>query len=133
VKNVATDEVIANASYEFWGVFSDSFPEVTSGDSQLSGEDRAALAIWRNGDPGDEPVQRLEMTLTPEWDVSQERISQAVLDGIKAAGVVLFDGEDPPPVPPEVVAQLDSCAKHVLYFNPPRANLNKKPSSGMGV
>lgn len=120
---VDRERALQNAAESFWGAVCDEFPEMKSGDSQLSGEDVAALAIWRDGDPGDRPVQNGAFDV--EW-VRDERIEDALQHGIAAAGKVLFDSEVPPP-PKQVIEQLNGCLRHVMYYNEPEANTGCRP------
>lgn len=120
------DCIVATAA-SFWAVVSERFPEMKSGDSQLSGEDEAALAIWLVGDPGDRPVHEPECLLTvPSW-VRSERIGGAIADGMAAARTTWLQsgGQLPQEPSAEVVAQLDACVRHVLHWNLP----DKKPVS----
>lgn len=116
-----SDMRIEQAAAAFWEQISRSFPEMTSGDSQLSGEDEAALALWINGDPGDRPVQS-----GPAFDVSwatRDRIDGALRKAVTAAGEVLFDRTVDTP-PSAVLEQLRGCVNHVLFFNPPPVTLS---------
>lgn len=117
----------------FWGAITNALPEMTTGDSQLSGEDQAALAQWAFGHPGDEPVQDPEKdTLSvPKW-VGDERIKAAVQAGIDAARAPHSDWLEA--APSAVVAQLDSCVRHVLHWNLPRtASDNARRSHPYGI
>lgn len=117
-----SDKRIEQAAAVFWGQISKAFPEMVSGDSQLSGEDEAALALWVQGDPGDRPVQS-----GPGFEVSwatKGRIDEALRKAVAAAGEALF-GRGATTTPSDaVVEQLEGCVRRVLYFNPPPLTLN---------
>lgn len=120
------EDCIAAAAASFWAVVAERFPEMKTGDSQISGEDEAALATWLVGDPGDRPVQETSSVLpVPRW-VQSARISGAVADGMTAARTTWLQsgGRLPQEPSPEVIAQLDACVRHVLHWNLP----SKKPA-----
>jgi len=109
------NEKITAAVAAFWSAFADAFPEVTTGDSQLSGEDYAALSLWVSGTAGDNPTTVFDLPVT--W-VTSERLDDALDNCKKAAAAVLFIG--PAPSAPELTTDLlRDCIKHVLHFNPP--------------
>lgn len=116
------DAIVEQAAFEFWGAITEAFPEVTTGDSQLSGEDEAAFGIWLYQDAGDRPVHPTDhMMPVPAW-VSKRRIRQAVQEGInRAAAAYTATMPQVPAATPsaEVFAQLEGCVRHVLHFNVP--------------
>lgn len=108
---------IDKATAAFWAAFTVMFPEVTSGDSQLSGEDRAAMSLWATGSVGDNPSEVFDL---PVGWLGEERVAQSLKHCMSAAAEVLFVG--PVPAAPQLtVALLKSCITHVLHFNPPRS------------
>lgn len=116
---LATDATLENLALKFWGIIADRFPEMTSGDSQISGEDEAAIATWLNGDPGDRPVQKSGVLCV---DALQTRANDAV---DAAIALIRKDedneiGRDPGEPNTEVVDQLRACVQHVLFYNFPR-------------
>lgn len=112
----ATDAEIEAAAAAFWGVYCDKFPEVTSGGSQCSGEDHAALALWANGDPGDRPTMAAGYALPHGVELS--RVMEATRAGMDAARQALpgvltaYDGD--------AFAQLRNVVTEVLHWNYPR-------------
>ena len=112
------DATIARAAENFWAAIVAAFPEMPSGDSQLSREDEAALAMWCNADPGDRPVfagPYIKVT----WAAS-DRIDAALAQGIAAAAQILFGSKDKE-IPVHLADQLRHCVRHVLHWNPPPA------------
>lgn len=96
------------------------FPEVTSGDCQLTGEPEAAISIWLTGDAAGHPVQA-HKGFDEDFFPAKSQIDTAVTAGVAAVRNLLESEfgkiSDPPK---EVIEQLDSCLRHVLYFNYPR-------------
>lgn len=109
-------EKINLAVEAFWGVIANAFPEMRSGDSQLSGEDIAAMSLWINGEAGDNPIQEGVHLDVPS--VYEERIGTALTNAVLAAGEKVF-GEEMPLMPVDTLMQLDGCVRHVLHFNLP--------------
>lgn len=106
---------LQDAVSAFWGSFSAAFPEVVTGDSQLSGEDEGALALWAYGSTGDYPTTVYNLPVN--W-VVPERISTALENGMASAAGVLFEGAAP--AAPELTkCLLRDCIQHVLHWNPP--------------
>lgn len=120
--NQNNDFLIEAAAGEFWAVIADAFPEVTSGDTQLSGEDEAAIAVWIYGDAGERHLQARRVDLPIPDGMSLTRVVAATARGIEAAGKVFADAgvvsvtRQPPA---GVVWQLESCVRHILHFNLP--------------
>jgi hypothetical protein len=120
--SLATDSQIEAAAAAFWGVISAKFPEMTTGDSQICGEDHAAFALWSNNDLGDRTMGMLKLSLPSQ--VSHLRVTEAVDAGMAAAKTVL----------PGVVEsnharafeELLNCALEVIHWNIP------EPASGPG-
>jgi hypothetical protein len=120
VSSSTDDALIEKAADAFWSVIARSFAELSSGDSQLSGEDEAALALWLTGDAGDRPIQLPRYDLpAPAW-VSATRISAAVEAGM-AAALNEWKTERPEDAignpSAAVITQLSSCVRHLLHLN----------------
>jgi hypothetical protein len=118
----ADDARVDEAVFAFWGEIAQAFPEVTTGDSQLSGETEAAISTWLVGDPGDRPVQKPGWELSIPDSVDDERVRKAVEKGIDAVRAFWVQSKPESAVgapTPEVIAQLDSCVRHVLHWNLP--------------
>lgn len=113
-------DTIQNAVEAFWAAFTAAFPEVKSGDSQLSGEDQAAISLWAAGSAGDNPTGVINLPV--DW-VAEERVSEALTKCMAAAADVLFSAPAPP-APQLTVDLLGSCITHVLHFNPPVGFMN---------
>lgn len=120
-------DLIVECTGAFWSNAVAEFPELITGDSQLSGEPEAAISFWLTGSAGDNPVMSAEDKLpVPLW-VKNQRIVDAVQNGISAAHqVCIAHGQVPhyAQVPDEVVMQLDLCLRHILHWN-----LNDEQSS----
>lgn len=123
------DGLVEKMDAAFWGEVSAGFPEMTSGDSQLSGEPLAAMRIWLSGDPGDDPVQpvaRGSCFYTAAFLPAQDRIDQVLSRGSSAArSVAAAQGVGLRIIPDEVLAQLEGCVRHVLYWNFPRGDYDE--------
>lgn len=113
----ANDEVIAAAARAYWATLVQFFPEMTSGDSQITDEDEAAMATWRNGVCGDRSEMGFELFSLEH--VEGDRVEAAVAASINAAGAVLFADGPAPEAPDSVRKQLMACATHLLYYNYP--------------
>lgn len=113
--NVSSPEQITAAAAAFWGVISDKFPEITSGDSTISGEDKGALGLWANGDVGDEPTGMPRLNI-PSY-IEDERVTQAVTAGMEAAKVHLHGVNDAHYA--AAFAELDNCTRELIRYNAP--------------
>lgn len=116
-----------SAAQVFWGHISESFPEVKTGDSQLSGEDLTALGQWALG------VRAAETLDTPSWEgaseafalsetgVDRERFERATSAAIEAAGDALKTAYPDLGAIPDVAREtLRACVRSVLFWNFPR-------------
>lgn len=131
---VSETAAVEAAAMAFWGEIAGSFPEMTTGDSQLSGEDEAAMALWLLGEPGDRPVahegQRLPI---PAW-VPDKRVAAAVDAGLVAAKSVLLEcNQALSAAPGPVRSQLDNCVRHVLHWNMPASRPRKTRSQAIAT
>lgn len=115
--------LIETAAAAFWNVFSSSFPELTSGDSQMVDEDKAALGLWFVGDGGeDNAVVRSGAIFDPVHEqFTDERIARCVYEGAQAALKVWNDAGMPAPsqgkLPADIAFQLEANVRHVLWAN----------------
>lgn len=104
----------------FWAEFAKGFPEVTTGDARISGEDEGVLYRWLTGREGDYPSGEFYARLPGVVD--QSRLDAVVAAGVRAAGQALKETNgDLPEVPAYVRSMLTVCASHVLEMNYPRA------------
>lgn len=119
-------DLVEKMDEAFWGEFSAGFPEVTTGDSELSGEPLAAMRIWLSGAPGDDPVQPVERGTcfyTAAFLPAQDRIDQVISRGCSAARTAAAaQGVGLRLLPGDARAQLEACVRHVLYWNFPRGD-----------
>jgi len=106
------------AAFEFWGCIQAGYPEMITGESQLSGEDVGAFHKWLTGEHGDFPVQNHDPL--PVAQLASGRFELVIDTAIAAADKVLR-GFSPllQPVPIDVRYELESCVKHHLNFNFP--------------
>lgn len=107
-------EAIVNASHLFWSSISEDFPELTSGDNHLAGEDRSALSIWIAGHPGDYPVQTSLLPIPRSIDPM--RVFDSTQRALIAAGSALF-GAEISEIPEDVLVQMYRCVCHVIHYN----------------
>lgn len=111
-----------DAEAAFWGEISSRYPELTAGDSQLSGEPRNAMAIWIAAHVGARlNLGRLPVMPSVDNDLTCTPRFQWVLDdAIAAAKTVLRRaGLDVSDAPDDVRAMLQGCAEHLLDWNLP--------------
>lgn len=118
------------AAQAFWGRISQDFPELTTGDSQISGEDHTALAQWALGasasdlDPPvwDSPCEAFTLDL----GVASERIERATSAAIEAAGHVLkATFPHLGTIPANSEATLRACVRQILFWNFPRTRCSE--------
>jgi hypothetical protein len=118
-------DVIEDCAEKFWCVFANRFPELTSGDSQLSGEDKAAFGIWFVGDcgPNNCVVKHDSSMCTVNPVFTNQRIFSCVCDGAEAALKDWLDAGMQQPesqhLPHSIAIQLEYCLRHVLWANDP--------------
>lgn len=108
------------AAGAFWAEFAKGFPELTTGDARISGEDEGVLYRWLTSREGDYPSGEIYARLPGAVD--QTRLDAVVAAGVRAAGQVLKETNgDLPEAPAYVRSMLTACASHVLEMNYPRA------------
>lgn len=124
-------ERVNSASEAFWAEFADGFPELTSGDSHISGEDKGVLYRWVTDREGDYPKDELYGCLPDTVD--RARVDVVVAAGLRAAELVLKGiNLELPEAPDYVRSMLTSCVMHVLELNYPSAEHDEAPEQRDG-
>jgi len=111
--------VAEKAAGGFWLIVTEGYPEMTTGDSRLSGEDVGAFHKWLTGEEHrDYPVDHGDAL--PIYGIAASRFHEVVDAAIAAGGEVLRQANPSlQPVPSDVCFALESCVKHVLHWNFP--------------
>lgn len=106
------------AAGAFWLQVTIGFPEVTTGDSLLSGEDEGAMYLWLTGKVGDYPQNEC-IDKAPSC-VEAARVDSVVETSLQAAAAVLKQSNpELTEVPDSVRSLLASCVRHQLRWNYP--------------
>lgn len=122
-KDVA--HLIEEAAAQFWTVFTEHFPEITSGDSQMLDEDKAAFGLWLIGDSGEDNavVRPGEFMAEVHQMFTDERIKECVRQGAAAGLNAWLEAGMPSPseqeLPSSIAFQLEVNVRHVLWANTP--------------
>ena len=114
---ISSAEQIDAAAAAFWGIIYDKFPEITSGDSTIIGEDKGALRCWANGNPGDERTGMRRLSI-PSY-ITDERVADAVVSAMDAATIYLQGVR--PECYDDALHQLKNCAREMIHYNAPAA------------
>jgi len=111
---------IEHGAHTFWVAIAQAFPEMTSGDSDIAGEDLRAISLWLRGTVDGYPALTLGLQpRVPEW-ITDERVTGAVDAGVAAVSGFMADrGHDVPAVTTPVRAELDTLVRHLLSVNMP--------------
>ncbi|ASW03690.1 hypothetical protein [Paraburkholderia aromaticivorans] len=110
--------VAEQAAGAFWKQVTIGFPEVTTGDSLLSGEDEGAMYLWLTGKVGDYPQDEC-IDKAPSC-VDAARVDLVVETSLQAAASVLKQcNPELTEAPDSVRSLLASCVRHQLRWNYP--------------
>lgn len=110
--------VAEQAAGAFWQQVMLGFPEVTTGDSLLSGEDEGAMYLWLTGKVGDYPQDEC-LDKAPSF-VEATRVDSVVETSLQTAAAVLKQSNSElTEVPDSVRSLLASCVRHQLRWNYP--------------
>lgn len=106
------------AAGAFWQQVMLGFPEVTTGDSLLSGEDEGAMYLWLTGEVGDYPYGECSDRVPSCVDAA--RVDAVLEASLQAAAAVLKQSNpELTEVPCSVRSLLASCVRHQLRWNYP--------------